>query len=155
SLTQAPGSAITVTLQAGGSAAFSGPLTDYSVTGTGVSFDTVTGVVSVNFSAGQPSATVTIVPASTFPVADPADTITLTVQNGTGYSVGPGATASETIPANGTLVTNTSDSGEGSFRQAIINADNIPGGAIITFAIPTTDPGFSGTPGTYNPGDFW
>ncbi|PSB15514.1 DUF4347 domain-containing protein [Phormidesmis priestleyi ULC007] len=47
-------------------------------------------------------------------------------------------TATSTILANDTVVTNTSDSGEGSLRQAIINANAFAGANTISFAIPGT-----------------
>ena len=40
-------------------------------------------------------------------------------------------------------VTNTSDSGAGSLRQAIVDANSNPGSDIIAFNIPATDPGYS------------
>lgn len=44
--------------------------------------------------------------------------------------------------SNTYTVTNTSDNGSGSLRQAIQNANVFPGNHIIEFKIPTTDPGF-------------
>jgi parallel beta-helix repeat protein len=41
------------------------------------------------------------------------------------------------------VVTNTGDSGVGSLRQAIIDADQSPRGQTILFEIPTTDPGYN------------
>jgi hypothetical protein len=46
-----------------------------------------------------------------------------------------------TTAAASTVVTNTADSGDGSLRQAILNANTL-GSATITFDIPTTDPGY-------------
>ena len=47
-------------------------------------------------------------------------------------------TATTTILANDTVVTNTNDIGEGSLRQAIINANAFAGANTISFAIPGT-----------------
>lgn len=40
------------------------------------------------------------------------------------------------------MVTNTTDSGSGSLRQAIIDANNNPGPDTIAFNIPKSDPGY-------------
>ncbi|PSB07868.1 hypothetical protein C7B76_27365, partial [filamentous cyanobacterium CCP2] len=69
--------------------------------------------------------------------------------NITSLPLPPSPTPSETPPAVlSTVVINTNDSGEGSLRQAILNANEL-GGGTITFAIPTTDPGYTATTGTY------
>jgi hypothetical protein len=47
-------------------------------------------------------------------------------------------------------VTNTNNSGTGSLRQAIVNANNAVGGAVVRFAIPTTDPNFVDVDGFLN-----
>jgi hypothetical protein len=47
------------------------------------------------------------------------------------------------------VVTNTLDFGAGSFRAALMSADATPGPDRITFAIPTSDPGF------VNAGHYW
>ena len=46
-------------------------------------------------------------------------------------------------------VTNTKDSGVGSLRQAIIDANNNPGPDTISFNIPTWDSGYSSTTGVW------
>jgi hypothetical protein len=46
-------------------------------------------------------------------------------------------------------VTNTNDSGPGSLRQAIIDANNTPGQDTIAFNIPKTDPGYSASDGVW------
>ena len=66
---------------------------------------------------------------------------------------GPGGTAvgdssTFTTDAPSTVVTNTADSGDGSLRQAILNANN-QGNGTITFDIPTTDPNYNATTGTF------
>src|SRR5580704_3737658 len=52
----------------------------------------------------------------------------------------PVIAASSAAAATTWTVTNTNDSGPGSLRQAIINADNGSGGDTIAFAIPGTGP---------------
>ena len=64
-----------------------------------------------------------------------------------------------TSPANVFTVTNTSDAivqegpevtgPDGSLRQAIFNAGNATGNSMIVFNIPTSDPGFNATTGTF------
>jgi len=51
------------------------------------------------------------------------------------------ASASGSAPI---VVTNTSDSGPGSLRQAILDANTAGPGSTIVFNVPTTDPGFNG-----------
>lgn len=52
-----------------------------------------------------------------------------------GYAISSDNTATTTILANDTVVINTNDSGEGSLRQAIINANAFAGANTISFAI--------------------
>jgi hypothetical protein len=63
--------------------------------------------------------------------------------------VGTGTAIQISAPSrNLFLVTNTNNSGVGSLRQAILNINTL-GGGTITFDIPTTDPGYNATTGTY------
>ncbi|WP_099066659.1 beta strand repeat-containing protein [Nostoc linckia] len=67
--------------------------------------------------------------------AEADETLKLNLDTGTGYTVdGTNNTATVTIAANDTVVTNTNDSGEGSLRQAILNANALAGANTITFA---------------------
>jgi VCBS repeat-containing protein len=67
--------------------------------------------------------------------AEAAETLKLNLDTGTGYTVdGTNNTAIVIIAANDTVVTNTNDSGEGSLRQAILNANASAGADTITFA---------------------
>src|SRR5262245_60019839 len=54
-------------------------------------------------------------------------------------------------------VSNTNDAGGGSLRTAIIKANANPGPDIITFAIPTSSPGFTDVNGNHavDANDFW
>lgn len=54
-------------------------------------------------------------------------------------------------PPSCTTVTNTNDSGTGSLRDAISCANLNPGPDIVSFNIPTTDPGFNGSVFTIRP----
>ena len=47
------------------------------------------------------------------------------------------------------VVTNTSDGGAGSLRQAIVDADNNAGNDLIVFNIPTSDPGYQHSTNTF------
>ncbi|MEI8202049.1 MAG: T9SS type A sorting domain-containing protein [Bacteroidota bacterium] len=51
--------------------------------------------------------------------------------------------------SNTFVVTTTSDSGSGSLRDAITNANGIPGNHTISFNIPTTDAGYNATTGVW------
>ncbi|MBD2089976.1 DUF4347 domain-containing protein [Microcoleus sp. FACHB-1515] len=87
--------------------------------------------------AGTTAATLTIQPIDDL-AAEADETIQLTLTNGTGYAIGT-STDRLTIAANDFVVTNTNDTGEGSLRQAILNANAIAGADTITFAGVFTD----------------
>ncbi|WP_416673345.1 Calx-beta domain-containing protein [Egbenema bharatensis] len=80
--------------------------------------------------------------------AEPDEALRLELAAGD-YAIDPDANnATITILANEFVVTNTNDAGEGSLRQAMLNI-NALGGGTITFAIPTTDPGYNATTEIY------
>jgi len=64
--------------------------------------------------------------------AEANETVILNVVTDAAYT-GGGASATVTIAANDFVVVNTDDSGEGSLRQAVANANNIAGAQTITF----------------------
>ncbi len=74
--------------------------------------------------------------------AEAAETLKLSITadaTNSGYAISASDNTSlTTILANDTTVINTNDSGEGSLRQAIINANTFPGANTISFAIPGT-----------------
>ncbi|TRU70414.1 MAG: DUF4347 domain-containing protein, partial [Microcystis viridis Mv_BB_P_19951000_S69] len=82
--------ALTVNYTVGGTATFN---TDYSQTGA-ASFTSTTGTVT--FAANATTATVTIDPTADN-MADPDETVTLTLATGTGYTVGTTTTVTGTI----------------------------------------------------------
>ncbi len=66
--------------------------------------------------------------------AEADETVTLMLAGGPGYGVEAGADrATLTIPQNDFAVTSIADDGEGSLRQAILNANMLPGPHVITF----------------------
>jgi predicted outer membrane repeat protein len=119
----------------------------YTLSGSGASFDSTTGLVTVDFAAGQTSATINFTSSGE---AEAQHTLQLDVQNGAGYLAdATNGSAVLTVAANGLVVTNTADSGDGSLRQAITNDNALAVPGIVTFDIPTTDPGFNPVYGSY------
>jgi Ca2+-binding RTX toxin-like protein len=84
----------------GGTATFNPPGDDYTQTGA-ATFDATSG--TVNFTAGSPTATVTVDP-STDTTVEPNETVVLTVITGTGYNVGAPSVATGTINNDDTAV---------------------------------------------------
>jgi parallel beta-helix repeat protein len=108
--------------------------TDYTLTGpiSGASSSGFT----VNFAAGAATETVTLAAISDGLGADALESAVFNLLPDPSYAINPlQSSVSANIPASGTVVTNTNDAGEGSLRQAILNAD-AGLGSLITFAIP-------------------
>ncbi|NJN88468.1 MAG: type I secretion C-terminal target domain-containing protein, partial [Leptolyngbyaceae cyanobacterium SL_7_1] len=118
---------LTVRLAIGGTAS---PV-DYTVAGKGVGVDGTT--ISLTIPHGQAAATLTLTPSDDLH-AETEETLVLTLLNDDAYLVGAQAQATVTIDANDTVVTTVGDSGEGSLRQAVLNANAAPGVDTITFA---------------------
>ena len=91
---------LTVNFSVGGSAGFNPPGDDYMQTGA-TTFDATSGTVS--FTAGSPTATVTVDPTADTTV-EPNETVVLTVVSGTGYGVGAPSVATGTINNDDTTV---------------------------------------------------
>jgi hypothetical protein len=93
---------------------------------TGVTTSTLT------FDAGSDTMTFTL-PVLDDIHAEADESITVVIPQQSGIIVGQSNTATGTILANDFVVINTNDSGEGSLRQAILNAESIGGADTITF----------------------
>lgn len=123
--------------------------TDFTLTSANtLTFSTGTGAGTINFPIGTASVTITVNASTETAIgggqeAEAAETARLNVVAQAGaYVAGTPANATVTISANGFVVTNTSNSGEGSLRQAVLNANAIAGTDTITFS--------DGTGGTTN-----
>jgi Concanavalin A-like lectin/glucanases superfamily/IPT/TIG domain/Abnormal spindle-like microcephaly-assoc'd, ASPM-SPD-2-Hydin len=116
--------------------------TDFTLTGA-ATFDNGTGAGTIVIPDTQLTATVTLTALTETPNgAEAAETARLNVITGSGYTLGTATDATVTITENSFLVTNTDDSGTGSLRQAVLNANSIAGDDTITFS--------DGTGGTVN-----
>jgi uncharacterized delta-60 repeat protein len=107
---------------------------DYTLSGASV---TVNGSnVTVVIPNGQSSVTLSMAAlAETLGIAEAAETLRLDLAAGSGYAVDNAVNnATITITQNGFVVTTNADSGEGSLRQAILNANALAGTDTITFA---------------------
>lgn len=135
--------ALTVSFQLDGSSTATAA-TDFTLTSSGtLTFTTGTGAGTLVIPNGQLSATVTLTAlAEIVNAAEAAETARLNVVAGSGYVAGSPANATVTITENSFLVTTTADSGTGSLRQAVDNANSIAGTDTITFS--------DGTGGTVN-----
>ena len=118
--------------------------TDFNLTSGGtLAFNTGTGAGTIVIPNGQLTATVTLTALAETPnPAEAAETARLNVVAGSGYVAGGSPNATVTITENSFLVTTTADSGTGSLRQAVDNANSIAGTDTITFS--------DGTGGTVN-----
>ena len=104
-----------------------------------LTFDDGTGAGTLVIPDGSLTATITLTALTESPnAAEASETARLNVTSGTGYiPASTGNNATVTIDQNGFLVVNTNDSGEGSLRQAILNANFIAGADTVSFAGPT------------------
>jgi uncharacterized delta-60 repeat protein len=104
---------------------------DYTFSGGTVSGNTV----SVVIPDGQSSVTLNMTAlAEAIAAAEAIDTLTLTLATSANYGIGTSSSANIAIAQNGFVVTNINDGGEGSLRQAVLNANVIAGADTITFA---------------------
>ncbi|HVU09792.1 MAG TPA: choice-of-anchor Q domain-containing protein, partial [Phototrophicaceae bacterium] len=104
---------------------------DYTLSGGSISGQS--GAVTATIPAGGASVNVTFA-ALVDNQAEAANTLTVDLATSANYTLGATTESVITIPANEFVVTNTNDSGDGSLRQAITNANNFPGDDTITFA---------------------
>ena len=93
--------ALTVNFSIGGTATFGASPNDYTQTGA-ASFTPPTG--TVNFTAGSPTATVTVDPEADA-TSEPDETVILTVTSGVDYTIGTPSSASGTITNDDAVVT--------------------------------------------------
>ncbi len=109
---------------------------DFILGGGAVTYDAVAGTGTVTFPDGQSSVQVTLsAVAEPLQTAEPDETVRFNVAPVPGaYLAGTPNNATVTITQNGFLVTTTGDSGEGSLRQAVLNANAIAGADTITFS---------------------
>ena len=104
---------------------------DYDLTNGSITGDD--GSQTVTIPAGQASVNVNFAALADSVGAEPDNILTIDLVDGVLYNLGASTSATATIPANDTLVVTTNDSGEGTLRQAITNANNIAGTDTITF----------------------
>lgn len=103
-------------------------------TQTGASFVSMApgGIGSVTIPDGQSFVDITLTPVDDL-AAEADETVQLNVTAGTGYTPSNSLTRTVTIGRNDFAVTNVNDSGEGTLRQAVDNAEVLGGAPTITF----------------------
>ncbi|MFN8530808.1 MAG: choice-of-anchor Q domain-containing protein [Anaerolineae bacterium] len=106
---------------------------DYDLTGGAISAQSGNGV-TVTIPAGQASVDVNLAALDDVD-AEADNTLTMALVDGAAYDLGATTSSTATIPANDFVVTTLNDSGDGSLRQAITNANNIAGADTITFTV--------------------
>ncbi len=113
---------------------------DFTLSGGSVDYNAGAGTGTVTFPDGQTAVQVILGAVPEAPdAAEAAETVRLdlvpvALPNPGAYLVGTPDNATVTILQNGFTVTNGNDSGEGSLRQAVLNANAIAGADTIAFA---------------------
>ena len=107
---------------------------DYNFSASGGTVSVSGSVVTITFNTGSNTVDLTVTPVDDIQ-AEPDETFVLGLASSVNYIQGANTSGTVTISQNDFVVTNTNDSGEGSLRQAIINANAIAGANTITFAI--------------------
>ncbi len=125
--------ALTVSLNVTASGATT---SDYTLSGGAISGQT--GSVTASIPANQTSVNVTLSVTDDIH-AEADESVTLTLVDTAAYNLGATTSSTTTIPANDLVAINANDSGEGSLRQAIDNANAFSSNDTITFS------GVSGT----------
>ncbi|MFN8531672.1 MAG: choice-of-anchor Q domain-containing protein [Anaerolineae bacterium] len=105
---------------------------DYDLTGGAISAQSGNGV-TVTIPAGQASVNVNFAALDEVD-AEADNTLTMALVDGAAYDLGATTISIATIPANDFVVMNRNDSGDGSLRQALTNANDFPTDDTITFA---------------------
>ncbi|EDY16538.1 hypothetical protein CfE428DRAFT_5961 [Chthoniobacter flavus Ellin428] len=122
-------------------AASTATASQFVLSGGGVTFNSGSGTGTVTIPNGSTSVTVTLTAnANSTGEALAGGAVKLDVASGTGYNIGTPGNATVTIAPSGFVVFNTNDSGDGSLRQAVLNANSLGGNPTITF-----DPSVVGT----------
>ncbi|MBD2329048.1 Calx-beta domain-containing protein [Alkalinema sp. FACHB-956] len=119
-------------------------LQDYTITTTTIGAtlvrDANTGLVTLTLADNIKEAILTVTAIDDIP-AEATETIDLALVDDGGFLIsGAASSATVSITDNDTVVTNTNDAGEGSLRQAILNANAFAGANTITFQIPGAGP---------------
>jgi hypothetical protein len=86
----------------------------------------------IRFDAGSSTITATLVVTDDIH-AEADESITVAIPEQSGIAVGQSNTATATILANDFVVINTNNAGEGTLRQAILNAESIEGADTVSF----------------------
>ena len=112
-------------------------LTDYSLTVSSVPLSPQTGSTSVTIPAGQASISLNFAALDDIS-AEANNTLIVSIAGGIGYVAGMQSSGMATIPANDLVVTSGDDSGDGTLRQAVTNANTFLTSDTITFSGVTT-----------------